>query len=361
MPFKSVIVHLPFAFFSSVNHFWNRYFSTTTALLYIYPANMAILPDPKLKQFDAEFVCQNDTPQLEILSMVFGSRSQSYSLQQQCQYVRERDCPFFERMLNAHSQREHDESGPRVLIGQLEPHSVVGKAKNLSFVAFGNRMKSSFYSTMTLEGDDCSMEIWYNLLEDHSSVSGTELELHPRRLYEPLYFAYNFCTGRSIYLLSHNVGPPNLRQSAHALDMHPFSVHIALLYKEVEARSHAVARGLDAMLAIEQRWLEEPLLRTIDTYVIKTDLQSLHRVARLFITCEHRTARDLSHINKLVRDLDRLVAKVSEHPRFVRLDPYMHERIKDGFYSLRDSCENIVRRMQTRRMRVSNMINLVCL
>lgn len=324
---------------------------------------MATFADPKLEQFDAEFVHQTNSPQLEILSMAFGSRSQSPFQQslRQCEYLRERDYPFFESLLNAHTQREHDKPGPRVLIGQLEPHSVVGKAKNLAFVSSGNRMKSSFYSTMTLEGDDCSMEIWYNLLEDHSSVSSIDLQTKPRRLYEPVYFAYYFRTGRSIYLLSQDVEPSDLRQSAHALDLHPFSIHLALFYNEVEARSHAVARGLDTMLAIERRWLEEPLLRTIDTYAIKMDLQSLHRVARLFITCEHRTARDLSHINKLLRDLDRLVAKTSEHPRFVRLDPYMHERIKDGFHSLRDSCENIVRRMQTRRMRVSNMINLVCL
>ena len=327
----------------------------------VFFAKMATIADPKLKSFDAEYVFQADTPQLDILSMVFGPHTQALAplRPQQCEYLRERENPFFELALKAHSQRAYDEPSPRVLIGQLEPYSVIGKAKGLPFVSAASRMKSSYYSTLTWYEDDCSMEIWYNLVEDHSSSPIDELRMQSKQLYEPVYFSYDLCKGRSTYLLSHSIEPPNMTKPANIMGLHPFSGHLAVLCKEVEARSYAVARGLDTMLAIEQRWLEQPLLRTIDTYVIKTDLQSLHRVARLFIACEHRTGRDLSHVDKLLQDLDRLMVETTKHPHFAQLNSYLHERTKDGFYSLKDSCENIVRRMQTRRMRISNLINLV--
>ena len=180
------------------------------------------------------------------------------------------------------------------------------------------------------------------------------------REHEPVYFAYNITTGHSTYLLS-KANPPKLSilSRGNLPRLHPFTVHLALLSHEITERMQPMARTLDRMLRIEKRLLELPLPTYLSANVLKADLQELHSMARLFIVCAHRTGRDLSNIDSLLRDLDRLRKQIELRKDSLQLDQNLHERVRDGLLSLRDACINIDRRLENRRRRVANMIALV--
>ena len=207
------------------------------------------------------------------------------------------------------------------------------------------------------------LEIWYNLKENHT-VNPLNLHVNIResleREHEPVYFAYNFKTGYSTYLLS-KADPPELSilTRANLPRLHPFTAHLALLSHEITVRMQPMARKLDLMLSIEKRLLEQPLPAKLSANDLKKDLRKLHGMARLLIVCAHRTGRDLSNVESLLRDLDRVEKQVELHAEFFEIDRNLHERVKDGLLSIRDSCINIDRRLENRRRRIENMIALV--
>ena len=207
------------------------------------------------------------------------------------------------------------------------------------------------------------LEVWYNLKENHT-VNPLDLHVNIRasleREHEPVYFAYNFNTGYSTYLLS-KADPPELSilSRGNLPRLHPFTVHLALLSHEITVRMQPMAGTLDRMLAIEKRLLELPLPANISANVLKADLQELHGMARLLVVCAHRTGRDFSNVESLLRDLDRVQKQVELHAEYYQIDHNLHERVKDSLLSIRDSCINIDRRLENRRRRVENMIALV--
>ncbi|MCJ1420689.1 hypothetical protein MMC32_007048 [Xylographa parallela] len=251
--------------------------------------------------------------------------------------------------------------GPHMLIGQLEAGSLLGKARGLKFVS--SQMRSCYYSSIRVERDIATIEIWYNLKENHT-VNPLDLHVNIResleREHEPVYFAYNFKTGYSTYLLS-KADPPELGvlSGANLPRLHPFTVHLALLSHEITVRMQPMAKTLDQMLGIEKRLLELPLPGNITANVLKSDLRTLHGMARLLIVCAHRTGRDLSNVESLLRDLDRMRNQVELHTEYFQIDHNLHERVRDGLHSLRDSCINIDRRLENRRRRIENMIALL--
>ncbi|MCJ1393336.1 hypothetical protein MMC18_006209 [Xylographa bjoerkii] len=224
-------------------------------------------------------------------------------------------------------------------------------------------MRSCYYSSLKVERDSSVLEIWYNLKENHT-VNPLNLHVNIRasleREHEPVYFAYNFNTGYSTYLLS-KADPPQLSILGR-VDLpriHPFTVHLALLSHEITHRMQPMAGTLDRMLGIEKRLLELPLPANISANVLKADLQELHGMARLVVVCAHRTGRDLSNIDSLLRDLDRIGKQIELHMNYFQIDNNLHERVRDGLLSLRDSCINIDRRLENRRRRIENMIALL--
>ena len=180
------------------------------------------------------------------------------------------------------------------------------------------------------------------------------------REHEPVYFGYNFLTGQSTYLLS-KATPPDLSKVAGAglRRLHPFTVHLVLLSSEITSRMTPMADTLDKMLDVEKRLLESHLPTFLSAKMLKTDLQNLHGISRLLIVCAHRTARDLSNLEKLLRDLERYEREIQRNPTYFPIDSYVHERMRDGFLSLQDACVNIDRRLENRMKRVSNLIALV--
>ncbi|MCJ1377810.1 hypothetical protein MMC17_000906 [Xylographa soralifera] len=301
----------------------------------------------------------------DILAMIYGftesAQSASDGIPSQFEMIREESNPHFERKVSSHDSQDTISPGPHMLIGQLEAGSLLGKARGLQFVS--SQMRTCYYSSIRVERDFPILEIWYNLKENHT-VNPLNLHVNIRasleREHEPVYFAYNFQTGYSTYLLS-KADPPELSiLSRGSLPrLHPFTVHLALLSHEITVRMRPMAQTLDRMLRIEKRLLERPLPANISANVLKSDLQELHGMHRLLVVCAHRTGRDLSNVESLLRDLDRLGKQVELHTEYFRIDHNLHERVRDGLLSIRDSCINIDRRLENRRRRIENMIALL--
>lgn len=178
--------------------------------------------------------------------------------------------------------------------------------------------------------------------------------------HQPVHFSYNLRTGRSSYLLC-NANVPDLTALTcdGRLRLHPFSVHLAVLQQEIMARIGPMAQGLNNMLKIERRLLDDPLPELISLNVLRKDIQELHKIARSFILSENRASRNLSNVEKLLLDLKRLKLQTESHQDYFQLDSSLHERVYDGFVSLRESCITIIRRLKNRRERISNHIQLV--
>ena len=215
-------------------------------------------------------------------------------------------------------------------------------------------MISCFFLYLTNRGYP---ETWYNLKENHT-VDPINLQVNIResleREHEPVYFGYNFRTGQSTYLLSKATLPDLSKVAGAGLRrLHPFTVHLVLLSSEITARMIPMAETLDMMLDVEKRLLETNLTTFLGAKMLKRDLQKLHGISRLLIVCAHRTGRDLSNLEKLLRDMER------NPTTYFPMDSYVHERVKDGFLSLQDACVNIDRRLENRMKRVSNLIALV--
>jgi hypothetical protein len=207
-------------------------------------------------------------------------------------------------------------------------------------------------------------ESWYNLKENHT-VDPINLLVNLResleREHEPVYFSYNFGTGQTTYLLSKATLPDLSTINRDGLPrLHPFTVHLVLLSEEITDRMRPMAETLDKVLDVETRLLEVSLPDRLSATMIKNDLRDLHAISRLLIVCQHRTGRDLSNIENLLRDLDRLEREVKRHPsEYYPLDMAIHERVKDAFACLQDACKNIDRRLENRKLRVTNLIALV--
>ncbi|MCJ1400918.1 hypothetical protein MMC11_004129 [Xylographa trunciseda] len=308
---------------------------------------------------------RGDTFPDDILAMVYGFKESSQTVPDDvpCQFemIKEESNPHFERKVSSHDSQDTVTPGPYMLVGQLEADSLLGKARGLMFVS--SQMRSCYYSSIKVEGDLSILEVWYNLKENHT-VNPLDLKVNIKasleREHEPVYFAYNLNTGYSTYLLSKADLPELGILSRHNLPrLHPFSVHLALLSHEITHRMRPMAGTLDSMLSIEKRLLELPLPMNISADVLKEDLQKLHGMARLLVICAHRTGRDMSNIDNLLRDLDRVAKQTELHRDYIQIDHNLHERVRDGLFSLRDSCINIDRRLENRRRRVENMIALL--
>lgn len=178
--------------------------------------------------------------------------------------------------------------------------------------------------------------------------------------HQPIHFVYNVRTGRSVYLLC-DVKVPDLTAVTYAGQprLHPFSIYLALLQQEIWARVDPMAQGLAEMLRIERRLLDDPFPELITLDVLRKDIQNLHKITRVMILAENRTSRNLSNVNNLLFDLNRLKMQTESHQEHVPLDPNLHERMNDGFLSLRESSTTILRRLKNRRERIANHIQLV--
>lgn len=190
-----------------------------------------------------------------------------------------------------------------------------------------------------------------------------------KRAYQPFYFRYNLCTGQSTYLLASREGttsptewiqlePPDQNERPR---LHPFTVHLLLMYNYIRGRDPSLDRGLQRLVAAEHNllWDSVPDRATMGAEESKAELQSLHDLSQAGIILEHYNNREQSTIKNLLRDLDRLWAETSKLSGCYPIDLDTHGRIKDGFLCLEDFCNDRALRLSNRKHRVQNLIALV--
>jgi hypothetical protein len=146
------------------------------------------------------------------------------------------------------------------------------------------------------------------------------------------------------------------RTASHGAWMHPFSVHLIILYHVVWTRKAVLDKMLDDLLETETLLLDGSLIAmkaTIESF--KERIQKLHEISRTLITLEHSNENDIATLSNLIDYLNRLGV---EDPT-LRTKRQSHDRVKDGFVCLRNACLERGRRIVNRKQRTQNLIALV--
>ncbi|MCJ1310321.1 hypothetical protein MMC25_003983 [Agyrium rufum] len=278
-----------------------------------------------------------------------------------------------------------------------DPTTIIGQARARQHV--NSRLMSCYYSTIDHSlPSGPHLQIWYYIRENFT-LSPADLSItipNDRRLdHSPVHFTYNLRTGRTTYLLAPSPPPPLITISQAGLPrLHPFTLHLALVAAEIEEKGPSMERELENMLTIECRMLQEPFSPALDPVQVKGDIQGLHRIARLCLIFQHRTNRDLANVTSLGRDADRLwelVGRKKETRKkgfhqggkdaneqregekdddfddedeigvtgYMEIDEALHKRVKDVLAGLEGACQNIIRRLESRRWRIDNLITLL--
>lgn len=209
-----------------------------------------------------------------------------------------------------------------------------------------------------------------------SSAGGTTgiyREMERRR--NLIFFRYNFNTQRTICALAERDQTSSLmgRDRAtvesfqgferlttfHPTWLHPFAVHLVIMYHVIETRKAILSKMLDTLVRIENLLLDGSLITmkpTIEGF--KGHIQTLHEISRSLITLEHSNENDIANINSMVRDLDRLSTQ-SEVVSTKINDRQRQQRIKDGFLCLINTCHERSRVIINRKQRTQNLVALV--
>lgn len=213
--------------------------------------------------------------------------------------------------------------------------------------------------------------MYYNLLEDANFVQLNddpalfrEIDLYYTQ--QPVYFQYNFLTGRSIYLISvvDNARAIEPVKDAHDLRLpcekvHPFAFHLRLVEKAAKFRTHSIETIFKSFLPLEESLLFDESRNDTDPQEIRKQLQVLHNHLRWMIIYEQYNDRDQSRVNILIRELARFREVIKGKAEYVPVDEMQHDRIRDGFLCFQDFCHDRSMRLRNRRERVQNLISLV--
>jgi hypothetical protein len=166
--------------------------------------------------------------------------------------------------------------------------------------------------------------------------------------YEPLYFRYNTTTGQTTYVLPNAtlehrnlLNSIGLTLSKSPPKMHPFTLHTVILSQTISARSKEIDDLYRRLLWIEHQIYQGSIFQDTNSERFTRYIQLSHKLSRNLITLEHRTQRDRSHIDRLLRDLDRLWKLANKHRPKKSDDSYIdistHERVRDSLLCLKDS------------------------
>lgn len=167
-------------------------------------------------------------------------------------------------------------------------------------------------------------------------------------VYEPLYFRYNTATGQTTYVLPNatienrnllNSIGQNLSKSPPK--MHPFTLHTVILSQTLAARSKEIDDLYRRLLWIENQIYQGSIFEDTNSERFTRYIQLSHKLSRNLITLEHRSQRDRSNIDRLLRDLDRLWKLANKHRPNKSDDSYIdisiHDRVRDCLLCLKDS------------------------
>lgn len=93
--------------------------------------------------------------------------------------------------------------------------------------------------------------------------------------------------------------------------LHPFWVHLVLLYHIIDTRKRPLDGSFDKLLAIESHLLDGSLVKAKTLDGFSQHIQDLHEILRTLITLEQSNQQDLSLIDNLFVDLDMLSNETS--------------------------------------------------
>lgn len=185
---------------------------------------------------------------------------------------------------------------------------------------------------------------------------------------QPLYFRYNFITGQTTYILE-DASTELKRFLKNIIDRtskpqpgngnnhntHPFSALIMIMFNTLSKHNIELEELTRRLLWIEKTMIEGSIFEVTDAKQFANYTQMLHKLSRKVIYHEQSTARNISNIENLIRDHERLLR--DKDP--AHIDTSSHERIQDALFCLRDFISQRMRRLQSFKQRTQNFITLV--
>jgi hypothetical protein len=217
-----------------------------------------------------------------------------------------------------------------------------------------------------------AVEICYNVRQiltygslEADDAKSTDIILD--QVSEPMYSRYNLVTGQTIFVIldSHREVKDRISEIEGALQyeqsrLHPFALHIAVMFYAMSLGTGRMEKVLKRLLSIEKRLLEGSLFEVTESGQFARYTQTLHEMSRWLITFESKVERDVSNIENLLGDHERLLKSISDAKGPTHLfDLRAHERIKDGLRCLREKCLDRARRARNLKQRTQNFITLV--
>lgn len=191
-----------------------------------------------------------------------------------------------------------------------------------------------------------------------------------------LYFRYNFLTGQTTCILDDpELGLRRFLQHASqrlalldpilSPDMkmqiqrqHPFNILVLIMYNVLSGRNEEITKLTRRLVWIEKKLIEGSIFEVTDSRQFTTYTHVLHKLSRRFIFLEQHTTRNMSMIENLLRDHERLWHKSKDiHGKLI--DESSHERVQDALLCLRDFITQRSRILQSFKQRAQNFIALV--
>ncbi|KAL8855764.1 MAG: hypothetical protein Q9178_007582 [Gyalolechia marmorata] len=254
--------------------------------------------------------------------------------------------------------------GPSLFLGHLKQAPTVSRARILRLM--NRQIGSGYYSSMDRTDDVLKFGACYNLQEDPKpKIQGKTATLNV--IWQSLSFCYNLVTGHASYLLAcsneedfeYYKGALDNRKLPVGRYLHPFSIHLFLLFKGVLAKSEAIEDTLRRLRIYESRSIYQSSKVTFETGdETKLRLQELHSLFKELVIRENNNKRYIASIESLICDLHRLQKAIKSTKGSLQIDDYDHQRMLDGFHCLKSFCLDRERRIATRSRRAENLIAL---
>jgi hypothetical protein len=188
---------------------------------------------------------------------------------------------------------------------------------------------------------------------------------------QPVYSRYYFKEKISTFVIANarNITEQMITEftglcKSSAQAIHPFSLHLAMMFDTICAKSDMMEKNMKTLLSIERQILNGNLIAMKLIKELGNYSQELHVLSRDVIILEQHNDRDLSNVRNLLNDMDRLekeankLGEESDGEEYA-IDQSLHDQTSDGLLCLQDFCIDRDRRLKNRKQRVQNLIALV--
>jgi hypothetical protein len=183
---------------------------------------------------------------------------------------------------------------------------------------------------------------------------------------QPVYSRYSFKEKISTFVIANarNITEQMITEftglcKSSAQAIHPFSLHLAMMFDTICAKSDMMEKNLMTLLSIERQILNGYLIAMKLIKELSNYSQDLHVLSRDMIILEEHNDRDLSNVRNLLNDIGRLEKEANKLREEYAIDGSLHDQTSDGLLCLQDFCIDRDRRLKNRKQRVQNLIALV--